>query len=159
MSAVGDVVIGLAMVIGLIGTILPVLPGLLLIMGALIAWALVEGTTVAWIVTVVGALLAGAGTVYKYLVPKRRLEASGIPPKTVILATVVAVVGFFVLPVIGAPIGFIATVYLFEKARLAPDRAWPATKQALGAIVTSTGIELGIGAVIAMLWLGAVILG
>ncbi len=50
--------------------------------------------------------------------------------------------GFFVVPVIGAPLGFVLSIYVFERRRKGREAAWPSTKQALRAIATSIGIEL-----------------
>ena len=45
------------------------------------------------------------------------------------LGGVLGVVGFFVIPVIGLPLGFVLGVYLSELSRVGVDRAWPATVQ------------------------------
>lgn len=68
------------------------------------------------------------------------------------VAVMVAIVGFFVVPVVGAPIGFILAVYVFERVRRGPTRAWPSTKSALKAVLTSTGIELAGGFLILLVF-------
>jgi hypothetical protein len=74
-----------------------------------------------------------------------------------VLATGVAIVGLFAIPVIGAPTGFVATIYLTERARGDGEHAWPRTKQSLRAVATSIGIELAAGLIIAALWFGVVL--
>ena len=87
-------------------------------------------------------LVAVAATVLKYLHPGRRLRAAGIPHWLLLVAATAAVAGFFVIPVIGAPLAFVVSIYLFERRRRGKQAAWPSTKSALGAIATSIGIEL-----------------
>jgi hypothetical protein len=67
-------------------------------------------------------------------------------------ASLVALVGFFVIPVVGAFVGFVLAIYVFTLARVGLAEAWPATKAALKAIVHSTGIELAGGSAIALVW-------
>jgi hypothetical protein len=69
------------------------------------------------------------------------------------------VVGFFAIPVVGAPIGFIAAIYVAERIRVGPEQAWPATRTSLGAVAVSIGIELVTGVVVAGIWFVAVIFG
>jgi hypothetical protein len=117
-----------------------------------------KGDALAWGVAIAAIVLAAIGTIVKYAIPKRRLNEVGIPNRTLLLATAVAIVGLFVIPVAGAPIGFVATIYLRERSRVGPERAGPATRSSLGAVATSIGIELAAGLLIAATWFGAVLL-
>jgi hypothetical protein len=66
---------------------------------------------------------------------------------------VLGVVGFFVIPVVGAFMGFPLGIYLAERVRLGPHAAaWQSTKHALKAIAFSIGIELLTGLAIATTW-------
>ena len=69
-----------------------------------------------------------------------------------IIATIVAIVGLFVIPVVGAPIGFVLAIYVSERLRVGKEQAWPATKRSLRAVATSIGIELITGLLIAAIW-------
>ncbi|MGH8871006.1 MAG: DUF456 domain-containing protein [Acidimicrobiia bacterium] len=158
MDELGELAVGLIIIVSLFGVVVPVLPGLALEVGAIFVWALLKGGAVAWGVAIAAIVLGGAGTFIKYSVPKRRLNEVGIPNRTLLLATAVAIVGLFAIPVVGAPIGFVATVYLSERVRVGPEQAWPATKSSLGAVATSIGIELATGLLIAAIWFGAVLL-
>jgi len=72
---------------------------------------------------------------------------------------VLAVVGFVVIPVVGAFVGFVLGVYLAECVRLRSHRhAWPTTTHALRAIGVSFGIELGTGLLVAGTWVTGVLL-
>jgi hypothetical protein len=60
-----------------------------------------------------------------------------------VLALLAGVVGFFVVPVVGGPVAFAASVYLVSRAKSGDHvEAWAATKHAARAVLTSIGIEL-----------------
>ncbi len=136
-----DVVIGILMLIGLAGIVVPILPGSLLIAGALIAWAVVVGGAEAWAYAAGGLLLLGAGQVVKYAVPGRRLTAAGVPLSTLFAGGALGVVGLFVVPGVGLLLGFVLGVYLAELRRLGSAAAWPSTKAAVLAAGLSVLIE------------------
>lgn len=157
MDPVGEIVLGLLILTGLVGILVPMLPGLVLVAGSVVVWAFLVGTGVGWSVAVLTVVLATGGTVFKFLVPGRRLKRSGVPTSTMLVAGLLAIVGFFVIPVVGAPIGFVAGTYLAERRRLGPLTAGPSTRASLAAIAMSIGIELTAGLLIAGAWLLAVL--
>jgi uncharacterized protein len=144
---------------GIVGIVLPVLPGLVLVVAGVGVWAVARGDVVAW--TVLGIVVATVlvGTVVKYLVPGRRLRDAGVPGRTIAAGAVLGVVGFFVIPVVGLFIGFVLGVYLAELARLrGHEAAWPSTRRALAAVGWSLVIEMATGLLAAAVWVGALIL-
>ncbi len=157
MDELGELAIGLLIVLGLFGVVVPVLPGLALVVGVVFLWAFVEGTGLAWGVAALSLVIGGVGTFIKYSIPKRKLNASGIRNSTLILATAVAIAGLFVIPVIGAPVGFVLTIYLVERSHGDHEHAWQRTKQSLKAVAASIGIELAAGLLIAAIWFGVAI--
>lgn len=157
MDPFGEVVVGIVILVGLVGIVVPVLPGLLLETAAVVVWAVVEGGGTAWAVAGLALLLGIGGTVVKYLVPGRRLRASGIPNSTLLMAGGLAIVGFFVVPVVGGPIGFVLGTYLAERRRLGPERAWPSTTESVRAVAVSIGIELIAGLLTAGTWLAVIL--
>lgn len=157
MDAIGEIVIGLLILVGLAGILLPVLPGLILVAGAVVVWAVVVGSGVAWTVAIAAVLIAAAGTVVKFLIPGKKLKHAGVPMSTMYFAGALAIVGFFVIPVIGGPIGFVAGTYLAERRRLGAASAGASTRGSLVAVAMAIGIELTAGLVIAGLWLLAVL--
>ena len=159
MDDTGLVLVGVAILAGLLGVLLPVVPGLLLCWGAVLVWALVERTAVAWTVLAVASVLLAASQVVKYLVPGRRLRSAGVPWGSLAAGGVLAVVGFFLIPVVGAVVGFVGGVYGAERLRLRTHAAaWPSTVRALQAVGLSVLFELGAGLLIASAWLAAVLL-
>jgi len=103
-----DLLAGLAILAGLAGIVVPVLPGALLILVAVLVWAAFVGTGTAWAVAGVAVLLLVAGTVVKYTIPGSRLKAAGVPTSSIVLGGFLGIVGFFVVPVAGLFVGFIA---------------------------------------------------
>ncbi|WP_308282705.1 DUF456 domain-containing protein [Pseudonocardia nigra] len=143
---------------GIVGVVVPVLPGLLLVVAGVAVWAVPRGDTVGWTVLAVAVAIVVLGSVAKYLLPGRRLRDSGVPGRTIALGAVLGVLGFFVIPVAGLFVGFVLGVYLAELARLGgSERAWPSTRQALTAVGWSILIELATGLLAAAVWLGAVV--
>lgn len=154
-----ELLIGLVIVIGLIGIIVPVLPGSLLVLAAIAFWSFQEATTAGWAVLSVAILLIGAATVIKFVWPGKQLTAAGIPGRTVVLGVVLGVVGLFVVPVVGLPLGFVLGVYLAEILRLGSEaRARASTVAAIKAIGLSILIELAGASAAAGIWLVAAIL-
>jgi len=147
------VVVGLIIVVGLIGIVIPVLPGLLLVWAAVLLWATQEQTTAGWVVFGIATTLALSGLLLQYLVPGRRMARAGVTTSTTLTGVVLGVVGFFVIPVLGAFVGFALGVYLAELVKRGSHAvAWPSTKHALKAIALSMGIELLTGLAIATTW-------
>lgn len=144
--------------IGLVGIVVPVLPGLLLVLAAVFIWAFDTSTSAGWWVFGLCALLYVAGMGLQYAVPGRRMRAAGVRRSTLLLAVLLAVVGFFVIPVVGAAVGFVGGIYLVELGH-SRDRyaAWSSTRAALGAVFLSIGIELLAGLAIATTWVVAVL--
>jgi uncharacterized protein YqgC (DUF456 family) len=91
-------------------------------------------------------------------VPGRRLQAAGVPGRTLALGAVLGVVGFFVIPVVGLFLGFVAGVYLSELVRVGSRGAWPATVHALKAAGLSILIELTACLLATAAWVAGVLL-
>lgn len=147
-----NILVALAIAVGLAGIVVPVLPGVLLILGALLAWAVSVGSSTAWIVFAVAAGLLVLGSVVKFTVPGKRLKDSGVPNSTLWIGGLVGIVGFFVVPVIGFFAGFPLGVYLAEHRRLGAAQAWPSTKGAIKAVGLSILIELASALAATLVW-------
>lgn len=158
MTTLGLVLVGVVIALGIVGILLPVLPGLLLCWGAVLVWALMERSTAAWIVLAGATALIAASQLAKYLVPGRQMRAAGVPWRTLAAGGVLGIIGFFVIPVVGLPIGFVLGVYAAERARLGGHAAaWPSTVQAVRAVGLAILIELAAGLLVAAAWLAAVL--
>lgn len=158
MSDAGLVLVGLAIAVGIAGVVVPVLPGSLLAWAAILVWAVAVGSATAWSVFAFATVAIGVGQIVKYLVPGRRLRDAGVPRRTIVTGVVFAVIGFFVIPIVGMFLGFPLGVYLEEHRRLRrAEPAWRSTKAALHAIGLSIAIELAATALAAAVWLAAVL--
>jgi len=147
-------VTGLAMLVGLVGIVVPVLPGLALMVLATFGWAYYHPAPQAWVVFWVALVLYAAGVTAQYLLPGRRMRRAGVGTGTLALAVLLGVVGFFVVPVVGAFVGFVLGVFLVELIRRRNgSAAWSSTKAALLAVLHSIGIELIAGFAIIGTWL------
>lgn len=159
MSATGALAVALVIAIGLVGIVVPLLPGLLLVYAAILAWAVIEHTVASWVTLGVVTVVVGATTAVKYLWPVRRMRAAEVPTSTLLLGAVLGVVGFFVIPVLGLAVGFVGGVYLAELARRRDQRgAWASTVHAVKGVALSVGVELAGGLTAAVVWLLAVLL-
>ena len=152
-----DVLAGIAIAVGLVGIVVPLLPGTLLIFAAVLVWAVSVGEGLAWALAVAALVVLATGAVVKYAVPGRNLRARGVPNRTLFAGGLLGVIGFFVVPLVGVILGFVLGVYLSEVHRLGTGAAWPATKVALGAVGLSIAIEVAAGLVAASLWLAGAI--
>ncbi len=148
------------MLIGMIGVIVPVVPGLLVV------WAVAVGTTLlvdtdatGWVLVLVFTVLFAIGTAATVALPARRGRRGGAPRSSLLAAIVGAVIGFFALPVLGLLVGAGAGFLLAERQRLDD---WSAALRSLGEVLRAYGvgvlIELALGVVLIGTWLVAALL-
>lgn len=153
--------VAVAMVVGLVGTVLPIVPGLLLVWVAALVYGIVAGFgAVGWVCFGIVTALAVAGTVLGYVVPARASGAAGAARSSMVIGAVVGVVGFFVVPVVGLPLGYVVGLYLAERNRtrdaVAAKQATIATLKGYG---KATALQLGTGALMVATWVGWVVAG
>lgn len=144
----------LLIVIGLLGVVIPVLPGSLLVLGGLLFYAVTEQTTTAWVVLGLATFVVVVGEVAKYLLPGRSMKRAGVPTRSLVVGGVLGVVGFFVVPLLGLPLGFVLGVWVAERQRHSGDAsaAWASTWLALKAVGVSILIEFGAALAAAVIW-------
>ena len=148
-----------AIAVGLVGVLVPLLPGTLLVYAAIAVWAFVEQNTVGWVVLGVVTAVLGASLLIKYLWPVKRMRAADVSPTTLAAGAVAGVIGFFVIPVLGLLIGFVLGVYLAELAhRRDQRRAWASTVHAVKGAALSVGVELAGGLLATAAWVVGVVL-
>ncbi len=154
-----DLLVVVALVVAAAGIVVPVLPGTVLALGALLVWAVVTGGAIAWGAFAITALIIGVGQVLKYLLPHRSMTAAGVPGRSILIGGVAAIVGFFLIPVVGLVVGFIGGLYVAEHVRL---HDWTLAKESTWVAMKATGfsilIELGALLVAASVWAGALVL-
>ena len=157
-AALGTAVAALLVVVGLIGIVVPVLPGLVLVLAGVLVWALVEGSALGWGIFAASLVVTVVGYVLQYTLPGRRMRERGVSSSTLLLAVVFGIVGFFVIPVVGAVVGFVLGIFVVEMGRSRDSaQAWARTKHALVAVLHSMGIELAAGLAVTALFVAGVV--
>jgi uncharacterized protein YqgC (DUF456 family) len=156
-STAGIVLVALGIAVGLVGILVPLLPGTVLVFSAILVWALFERTTVAWVTLGVVAALLAASLLVKYLWPMRRMKSADVGTLSLVAGAVLGIIGFFVVPVLGLVIGFVLGVYLAELAKRRDQRvAWTSTVHAIKGVALSVGVELAGGLLATVAWVVAV---
>ena len=154
-ETVVTILCGLAILVGVAGTIIPVLPGGFLIGLSLLAWAIWGGAGVTgWVVFGVGIVFVLAGMAASAVLTGRKLKQHSIPSRSIVAGLVLGVVGMFIIPVVGLFVGFAAGLLLSELRRTrvmgtAVASSWAALKATgLGMIV-----EFGLACLAASTWI------
>jgi uncharacterized protein len=152
--------VGLVVLLGLCGVLVPGVPGSWLVWSAVLWWALKDPQPVAWGVLVGATFVLFLSQVVRWALPPRRLRAPGAGPRLWRFAGAGAFLGFLLLPVLGAVPGFMAGIYLHERLRLGGRReARAAVRTTMRSGGSSLLAELFTCLLIAGAWLGAVIWG
>ncbi|MFJ4973797.1 DUF456 domain-containing protein [Streptomyces coeruleorubidus] len=150
--------VGLVILLGLYGVLLPAVPGSLLVWAAVMWWALKDPQPVAWWVLVGATVLMFVSQGVRWALPPRRLRASGATHRMLSYAGAGSTLGFVLLPVLGAIPGFLAGIYLAERLRLGRHaEAVAALRTAMRAGGSSVLVELFTCQLIAAAWVGAVL--
>jgi uncharacterized protein YqgC (DUF456 family) len=137
------VLAGLVILVGLLGIIVPILPGVILIFGAIAVWAFLTGGATAWTVFAISTAFLVISGIIKYTWPGRKMKDAGVSNRALVLGAVLGIVGFFIIPVVGLFVGFVLGVYLSELRRLRErQQAWQATVHAVKGVGLSMLIEL-----------------
>lgn len=160
MNTLGTVLVALVIAIGLVGILVPVLPGGLLVFLAIAVWAVAVHTATAWVVLGVAAALFLAGEVVKYLWPMRRMRRAEVAARSLVVGGILGVIGFFVIPVLGLALGFVLGVYLWEYSALRDTtRAWTSTKHAIKGVALAMGVEFTAALLAAGVWVTGLVVG
>lgn len=159
MNGVETLLVAVVIAVGLVGILVPLIPGSILIFGAIAVWAYVEGTTVAWVTLGVATLVLAAALLVKYLWPMKRMRRADVRTFSLFIGAVLGVVGFFVIPVVGLVVGFVLGVFLAELTLRGNSRlAWASTVHAIKGVALSVGVELAGALVATMVWVVGVLL-
>ncbi|MFV2145222.1 MULTISPECIES: DUF456 domain-containing protein [Isoptericola] len=139
----GEVLVGLAIAVGLVGIVVQILPGNVLVLGSVLVWAWVTGGTAAWVCFVVAALVIVLAEIGQWLLAGRHMRRAEVPWSTLAVGGLAGIVGFFVVPVVGLFLFFTLAVLVMEYLRRRDARAaWRATVAALQATAITIGIQL-----------------
>lgn len=160
MSTGGVLLIAVVIAIGLVGIVVPLLPGSVLVLGAIAVWAYFEQTTIGWVTLGIASALLAATLLVKYLWPMRRMRSADVGTWSLLAGGVLGIIGFFVVPVIGLVLGFVLGVYLAELAVRHDQRlAWASTVHAIKGVALSVGVELTGALLATAVWVAGVVVG
>ena len=161
LSTIVLVIAFLIALVGLIGTVLPVIPGTILIFAGALLYAFVDGfQVVGWPTLVVLGVLTAVATTADLWATSVGAKIGGASGWSVVIGLLAGLVGFVVFNLPGAIIGAVLGVLLTEIVRV---RDW---KQALKAgsgwlvgWILSTVVQLGIGLVMVAILVWQVLQG
>jgi uncharacterized protein YqgC (DUF456 family) len=160
-SGEGVVAVALVMALGVVGTVVPLVPGLGLIWAAGLVYGLLDGFGVvgAMAFTVMTLLVAG-GTVAKYVLPSRGGAGRGASRTTLLAGAGCGLIGFFVLPVLGLPLGAVLGVLLAERQRTQDwSAAWYRTRGVIVGFGIGALVEFAAALAMVLVWVGWVLGG
>ena len=148
------VLVGILIAVGIAGVILPILPGLLLIWGAALFYGLMVGFGFAgWLAMAVITTLAVIGTGIVYYLPARKTRELGFARWGQLLVAGTTVVGFFVVPVVGAILGLVfGTLLVALVVERNVGDEWGTGWAMLIETLRSAAIQLGVALLMAVVW-------
>lgn len=147
----------LVMLVGVIGTVLPALPGIELIWLTAVAYGLVSwwtfGTTTWWSVVwmVAITLLLIVGEVLSYGAEVLTARKTGASWQAILASVVLGLIGTFIFPILGTLIGAILGVFLVEWVR---RKNWQEAIKAATGTLMGFGISVGVQFVFGLLMIG-----
>ena len=129
------IVVAAAMAVGVAGTVVPFVPGLGLVWLAALGYGLAAGFGVAG------------------FLPHRAARGGGATSLSLTMGAAMAVIGFFVVPVIGLPLGGVLGIFIGEMLRTRDvSIAWRATSATLKGFGLGTLAQVAFGLVMVSVW-------
>lgn len=143
----------IAFAVGLVGAIVPLVPGLLLVWSAVFAYAaFVDGwQAIHPLIFVLITLITIVFTTADLWLPLVGSKKTGASAKTMVLGVVGAIAGTFLLPILGTIIGYVVGILAAEFLRHRDAR--PAMRASFGALLgwgVGTAMEL-VGSILVIL--------
>ncbi|GAA2057892.1 DUF456 domain-containing protein [Streptomyces carpaticus] len=147
--------VGLVMLLGLLGIMMPGVPGPLVVWAAVFWWSSAEGTSQAWWVLVTATALLLVNQAVQWLLPAAGRREAGVRRRQLLFAGGSGIVGFFVLPGIGLVPGFVGALYGWERARLGDHgAALASTRVIMRTVGRRMLVELAACLLVTGVWLG-----
>lgn len=152
---------GAVMAIGILGTLIPIVPGIGLVWFAAIAWGALVGFGIVGVIsmTLITAL-AVAGVFLGLRIPHRAATTEGLSRIGLVVGIAVAIVFAIALPLVGAPIGFVVGVWL---VRMRDTRdaaaAWRSTVRTTIALVQASAAQFAVAVLMSLVWVAWFLIG
>ncbi len=143
------------MVVGLLVLLVPILPGLVIIWAAALGYGIFMGfSTLGWVMFALMTILMIVGSVIDNLLMGTSAHKEGAPWWVVLLALLFAILGNFLMPIIGGVLAAMLVLFLLQWARLKDTRkALASMKGLLVGLGWSVAIRFIMGMVMIGLWL------
>ncbi|MEW5871251.1 MAG: DUF456 domain-containing protein [Chloroflexota bacterium] len=142
------------MLIGLLGLVVPIYPGLVIMWLAALGYGILTGfDTLAIFIFIVLTLLMLGGSLVDNLLLGAGARKGGASWRTILVALAAGIIGTLLLPPIGGIIAAPVAILLLEYSRL---RDWNKARQAVIGLATGWGlayfVRLGVGILMMVLW-------
>ena len=139
------------MLVGLLGLVIPIFPGLVIIWIGALAYGLITGFEFpAWLIFSIQTVIMIVGSLLDNFVMGKQAHKQGASWLSIVLAILFGIVGTFIIPIIGGFIGAILAMFVAE---------WIRRKNWRDAINVTTGLAVGCGwAVVLRFCLGVVMI-
>ena len=117
MEVIVTIIAAILMLVAIFGTIFPIVPGSPVAIVTMIAWAWIIDSSASWSTGVVAAALALVGMSASLVLTGRTMRRERIPSTPILIATAAAIVGLFVIPLLGLFVGFAVGLFGAEYYR------------------------------------------
>lgn len=157
-----EIVVAAMLFVGLVGVVIPILPGVLLVWAGVMVWAIWgEGDdAVRWLVAGGATVVTAVALVLAATLPGRRAATFGAPRSLTWVVALGTLVGAVAIPVVGALVGGPVAAFVAELVRLRDvGAARRSSIEALKGFGIGIGIQLVAAVAIAGAWTVAVIAG
>lgn len=109
--------------VGIVGIVYPILPGSFAVLGGVLLWGLTLRGPEGWWLLGLGLPIMIAGMAAQALLTGKTLKQRAIPNRSILWGLLGAVIGMFVIPVVGLFVGFAVALLLSETVRSQGDIA------------------------------------
>ncbi len=146
------VLTGLLVAAGVVGSMVPIIPGPLLILGAMALHGVLTGWDgLATAVVALGGGLVALDIVLGIRIPARA-TSRGAGRRALLGGALGGVVGFFAIPVVGLPVGWVTGVFLTELPSSGAPAAWRATTATVWSFGVTVLVQAAIALSMAVIW-------
>lgn len=144
-----------AIVIGVVGTIVPLLPGLALVWVAALLWGFLTSFGTAGLIAMTAiTLLFGAGIYLSLRIPQKSVAAQGLSVRGTIFGVALAIGVGIVIPVVGIPLGFVLGVWIVRIAETGDARgSFNSVLATTAALLRASAAQFGVGVAMGAVWL------
>jgi len=141
----------LTMLVGLLGLLIPIFPGLVVIWVGALAYGIITGFEFpAWLIFSILTVFMITGSLLDNVIMGKQAHKQGASWLSIFMAIIFGIVGTFIIPIIGGFLGAILAMFIAE---------WIRRKNWRDAINTTSGLAVGCGwAIVLRFGLGIVMI-